>query len=159
MATLSAFNDMMEQFLEELVQTFPNEPSMKKFQMSFEVLRKANARACMENYMDAIRPYASYVMAKDETFFLEHADTIKDLNLKTIWTPDLTEPTKEAIWKYLQTLYIIGNTVSALPQDTLDMIEQIAKKCAQDMSDGKLDATNLLAGMSSMFQGNNRMPK
>jgi len=151
MTTITAFNDMMEQFLEELVQTFPEEPAMKKYQISFEMLRKANARACMENYMNSVSQYSQQIMAKDDSFFLNNPEVFKDFKLKNIWTDDLSTNTKNAIWQYLQTLYILGNTISALPGETLSMIEQMAKQCAKDMNTGSLDTSALMMGMSSMF--------
>lgn len=144
---------MMEQFLEELVQTFPEEKAMKKYQTSFEMLRKANSRACMENYMKNVGPHANHIMRRDASFFLENPDVFKDFNLNSIWTDEVSETTKSAIWQYLQTLYILGNTISALPPSTLNMIEDMAKKCATDMKDGSLDASALMAGMSNMFAG------
>jgi len=151
MTTIGAFNDMMEQFLEELVQTFPEEPAMKKYQMSFEMLRKANSRACMENFMQSVTPYSQHIMSKDDSFFLNNPEVFKDFKLNSIWTSEVSDSTKNAIWQYLQTLYILGNTISALPGDTLSMIEQMAKKCAGEMSAGSLDASALMMGMSNMF--------
>jgi hypothetical protein len=151
MSTITGFNDMMEQFLEELVQTFPEEPAMKKYRNAFEILRKSNARSCMENFMMNISPYSKQVMAKDASFFMNNPEVFKDFKLATIWTDDLSENTKNAIWQYLQTLYILGNTISALPENTLNMIEKIAKQCAGEMNAGAIDTSALMAGMSNMF--------
>lgn len=154
MTSVKAFNDMMEQFLEELVQTFPDEPGMKKFQASFDLLRKANARLCMDNFMSCVGPYAQHVMSKDDSFFLEHSsemEFLNDLNLKKIWTPELSDNTKGAIWQYLQTLYIIGTTISSLPDETLQMIEKVAQKCAEEIDPSTLDANSLMAAMSGML--------
>ena len=151
MTTISAFNDMMAQFLEELVQTFPEEPAMKKYQVSFDMLRSANARLCMENFMANVGPYSQHIMAKDDSFFLNNPDVFTDFKLSNIWTDNVSDVTKNAIWQYLQTLYILGNTISALPDSTLTMIEQMAKKCAQDVNAGTLDTSALMMGMSNMF--------
>jgi hypothetical protein len=153
MTTISGFNDMMQQFLEELVQTFPEEPAMKKYRNAFEMLRDANARACMENFMTSVNPYSKQIMAKDASFFLNNPSVFKDFNLSTIWTDDLSENTKNAIWQYLQTLYILGNTITALPENTLSMIESIAKQCASEMNTGSIDASALMTGVSNMFAG------
>lgn len=147
MTTIGAFNDMMEQFLEELSQTFPEESGIQKFKSSFEVLRKANARMCLTNYMIGISPYAQHIMSRDENFFLNHSSDIeflKELNLKRIWTGDLSANTKAAIWQYLQTLYILGGTISALPDDTLSVIEQMAQKCASEMDPNSFDPSALM---------------
>ena len=42
--TTNAFNDMMQQFLDELVLTFPNEKKLVKYQNTFVLLRKANQK-------------------------------------------------------------------------------------------------------------------
>ncbi|NBS68517.1 hypothetical protein EBT31_06335 [bacterium] len=160
MTSVGAFNDMMEQFLEELVQTFPEEGAIKKYQASFEVMRKANARLCMEEFMKSIGPYAHYISQKDETFFLEHSDEIeflKELNLKKIWTPELSQNTKDAIWQYLQSLYffgsMLGTLMSALPADTLNAIEQMAQKCAEDIDPANFNPADLMSSVSGMLGG------
>lgn len=154
--TVSAFNDMMEQFLDELVLTFPEEKSFLKFQASFAILRKTHPRAALENYMASIGPVASHLMQKDERFFIkDHPDDIpvlKELNIARIWTDDLSDTTKEAIWKYLQTLYILATTISVLPADTLSMIENVAEKCAKQMSeDGLSGEEALMKNMSGLM--------
>jgi len=154
-STVTAFNDMMEQFLDELVLTFPEEKSFIKFQASFSILRRTRPRSALENYMESIGPVATHVMQKDETFFKEHSETIpilKELNLNKIWTDDLSPTTKEAIWKYLQTLYILATTISMLPADTLSMIENVAEKCAKQMNeDGLSSEEALMRNMSGLM--------
>jgi len=155
--TVSAFNDMMQQFLDELVLTFPEEKSFKKFQNSFQLLRKTNPRSPMNNFMESISPYINSVMKKDEVFFKEHATTIpflKKLNLSAIWTDELSQNTKDTIWQYLQTLYILATTISALPAETLSMIESVAQKCAEDMTESGTNQFNeeiLMKNMSGLM--------
>jgi hypothetical protein len=105
----------------------------------------------MENFMQSVGPYSQHIMSKDDSFFLNNPEVFKDFKLNNIWTLDVSDTTKNAIWQYLQTLYILGNTISALPGDTLSMIEQMAKKCAGEMSAGSLDTSALMMGMSNMF--------
>lgn len=155
--TISAFNDMMQQFLDELVLTFPDTKSFGKFQSQFKLLRKTAPRSPMNNFMESITPYANSVMQRDEKFFQEHADTIpflKRLDIKSIWNENLSETTKGAIWQYLQTLYILGTTISALPAETLSMIESVAQKCATQMTEngtGQFDEKLLMENMSGLM--------
>lgn len=154
--TISAFNDMMQQFLDELVLTFPETKSFSKFQSQFKLLRKTSPRTPMNNFMESITPYANSVMQRDEKFFKEHADKIpflKSLDINSIWTDDLSDSTKGAIWQYLQTLYILGTTISTLPAETLNMIESVAQKCASQMTENAsgLDEKVLLENMSGLM--------
>jgi hypothetical protein len=154
-STVSAFNDMMQQFLDELVLTFPEEKSFVKFQASFSLIRKTRPRMVLEKYMKSIGPVSSQLMEKNEKFFKENSDSIellKELDLMKIWTDDLSQNTKEAIWKYLQTLYILATTISALPAETLSMIESVAEKCAKQMSDEGISSEEaLMKNMASLM--------
>ena len=160
MASVTAFNDMMSQFLVELHKTFPEEKGIKKMMTSFDLLKSTNPRLVVDAYMKGVTPYADKISSKDESFLLDEIETIdflKDLNIKTYWER-MTANTRGATWQYLQTLYMLGTTITSIPDDTLKMIENIAKECAEKMQngDGDLNQDALMKMMSSMLGG---MPK
>ena len=157
MASVSAFNDMMSQFLVELHKTFPEEKGIKKMLTSFDLLKSTNPRLVVDGYMNGVSPYADKISAKDETFLLEeieNIDFLKELDIKRYWSK-MSEGTKGATWQYLQTLYMLGTTITALPADTLSQIENIAKGVANNMQsgDGELDQDALMKMMGSMLNG------
>tara|TARA_B110000858_G_scaffold88600_1_gene102276 strand:- start:83 stop:568 length:486 start_codon:yes stop_codon:yes gene_type:complete len=157
MASVSAFNDMMSQFLVELHKTFPEEKGIKKMLTSFDLLKSTNPRLVVDGYMKGVSPYADKISAKDETFLLneiENIEFLKELDIKRYWTK-MSEGTKGATWQYLQTLYMLGTTITALPADTLSQIENIAKGVANNMQngDGELDQDALMQMMGSMLKG------
>ena len=157
MASVSAFNDMMSQFLVELHKTFPEEKGIKKMLTSFDLLKSTNPRLVVDGYMKGVSPYADKISAKDETFLLEeieNIDFLKELDIKRYWSK-MSEGIKGATWQYLQTLYMLGTTITALPADTLSQIENIAKGVANNMQngDGELDQDALMQMMGSMLKG------
>ena len=158
MASVSSFNEMMSSFLDELVQTFPEEGSMKKYQASFDIMRKANPRKVVETFMASASQYNAQIMAKDEKFFLDNGiDFLDALNIKKWWNSDLSENTKGAIWQYLQTLMILGTTITAIPPETLGAIEGIAEqmtKGAQENNGGQLDMSALTNMLGALGGGN-----
>lgn len=134
--TVAAFNEMMEQFLTELNLTFPENKAVVKFQSSFEVIKRTHPSHVLDSFMSCVKPYGKKIMAKDETFITVDADSIEFLqgiDLKNMWG-ESSDTTKSAIWQYLQTLLVIGTTIQSLPKDTLTMIEEMAKKCADQMN-------------------------
>jgi hypothetical protein len=158
--TTNAFNDMMQQFLDELVLTFPGEKKLVKYQNTFSLLRKANGKKPLKQFMESVGPYATHLMQKDEEFFKKHAPEIPfldELDIGRLWTDELSETTKGAIWQYLQTLYILGTTISSLPADTLNMIESVAQKCASQLQDtatapdGTIDEEALMNSMNGLM--------
>ena len=157
MTSISAWNDMMVQFISELRSTFPEEKSIKKYQTSFELLRKTNPRKCVEGYMAEVTPVQDKIMSKDESFFLDSnsntSELIRDLNIAKYWTSDLSQNTKDAIWQYLQTLYILGTTITMIPQETLNSIEKIATDCADNMQNGGQFDPSALTDLFSSLGG------
>jgi len=157
MASVTAFNDMMGQFLVELHKTFPEEKGIKKMMTSFDVLKSTNPRLVVDGFMTGVTPYAEKISSKDESFLLKEIDTIdflKDLNIKSYWER-MSANTRGATWQYLQTLYMLGTTIISIPDDTLKMIEGIAKQCADKMETdgGELDQDALMKMMGSMLGG------
>jgi hypothetical protein len=158
MASVTAFNDMMSQFLVELHKTFPDEKGIKKMLSSFDLLKSTNPRLVVDAFMKGVSPYADKISSKDETFLLTEIDTIdflKDLNIKGYWER-MTVNTRDVTWQYLQTLYMLGTTITSIPEDTLSMIEGIAKECADKMmqdGDGGIDQDALMKMMGGMLGG------
>jgi hypothetical protein len=155
MASVTAFNDMMGQFLVELHKTFPEEKGIKKMMTSFDLLKTTNPRLVVDGFMTGVSPYADKISAKDETFLLKEIETIeflKDLDIKRYWEK-MSANTKSATWQYLQTLYMLGTTITSIPDDTLKMIEGIAKDCADKMQsgDGQIDQDALMKMMGGML--------
>jgi hypothetical protein len=157
MASVTAFNDMLSQFLVELHKTFPDENGIKKMTTSFELLKSTNPRLIVDGFMKGVTPFADRISAKDENFILEEIekiDMLKDLNIKNYWAR-MSPATKAATWQYLQTLYMLGTTITAIPADTLSLIETIAKDCADKMQTegGEIDQDALMKMMGSMLGG------
>jgi len=148
MTTIQAFNEMMGQFLDELVATFPEEEAFKAVQAT------PRTRATFDAFMKQVSPHATALMAKSPDFFCEQNEFVKGLNLHVVWaSPDATPVTKDAIWQYIQTMYILGNTINMFPPETLSMIEAAAENCAKNMktTGGAMDEKALMAGMNNML--------
>lgn len=102
--------------------------------------------------MKSVGPHAQKLMAKDESFFMQHASEIeflRDIQLDKIWTPETSDNTKNAIWQYMQTLHILGTTLSMFPPETLSAIENAAKKVAESGAFDPSAISGLLGGLMS----------
>jgi hypothetical protein len=157
MASVTAFNDMMSQFLVELHKTFPEEKGIKKMLTSFDVLKSTNPRMVVDGFMSGVSPYASQISAKDDKFLLEECgkiDFLKDLDLATYWMK-MSANTRDVTWQYLQTLYMLGTTITSLPPDQMAQIEALAQGVASKLQDegGELNEEALMKMMGSMLGG------
>jgi len=156
MASVSAFNDMMGQFLTELYKT-TEDNSIKKFIVSFELIKETNPRKCVDAFIRGIQPYADKISQRDETFIddIQKIEFLSELNISKHWNNKLSNNTKNAIWQYIQTLYMLGTTITAILQETLSMIENIAKECADkiDSGDGGINQDALMKTLNGMLGG------
>jgi len=145
MSSLDAFNDMMAQFLNELVLTFPDDNGIQEFRTSFEAARVSTPRAPLEGFMSSS---SSKLMSKDDSFFASAPGPgLPDLS--GLWnSAEATPATKAAIWQYMQTLHILGTTLTMFPPETLSAIENAAKKCAES---GSFDPSVLQGLMGSLM--------
>jgi hypothetical protein len=147
----------MGQFLVELHKTFPDEKGIKKMLTSFDVLKSTNPRLVVDSFMKGVTPYAEQISAKDDKFLLEECskiDFLKDLDISSYWDRMSTN-TKDATWQYVQTLYMLGTTIMALPPDKMAQIEALAQGVASQLQEegGELNEDALMKMMGSMLGG------
>tara|TARA_B110000503_G_C7158765_1_gene418626 strand:+ start:2383 stop:2868 length:486 start_codon:yes stop_codon:yes gene_type:complete len=157
MASVTAFNEMMGQFLVELHKTFPEEKGIKKMLTSFDLLKTANPRLVVDGFMSGVTPYAEQLSSRDEKFFIDeikNVEFLKELDFTTLWDI-MSVNTKDATWQYLQTLYMLGTTILSIPPETLTMIESLAKDCADKLENGdeEINQDALMKMISSMMGG------
>lgn len=152
MTTVKAFDEMMVQFLGELARAFPDEPP--------------KTPVTCATFMKQVAPWAGHMSSHDESFFCEQNEFVKNLNLHTIWNrEDCSATTKQAIWQYFSSMYMIATTMSMFPPETLSAIEAAAEKCAKNIKlgpNGQPDEASLMASvnsmMSQMMSGGNGNP-
>lgn len=157
MSSIQAFNSVMEEFLSELKETFPEEKKISVYLNSFQTMKKANPKKILELFMERAKPMSEFITQKNEQLFTQNEDIIPDVQLSKLWNDDLDDETKHAIWEYLNTLYIIGTTINAIPTNLLNTLENVAEQCASQMSESDMNAGtlpdmgSLLAGMQNMI--------
>jgi len=157
-STLGTFMTLMEQFISEMVSTFPDEHKLRLYANSFEMMKKTNPRKIMELFMESLSPYSQQIIDRDESIMLNESIPLnKELNLKHIWeSPGITDATKDAIWSHMNTLLMFGTTIQSIPSDLMNSIESLASQYASQMEgssgDSQMNPAMLLSGLQSMMK-------
>ncbi len=118
---LTAFNNLIIKFNNDLIETFPEENDFKIYKRGFELLFKANAKKSCIFFKNYIINYRKKIIGKDETFFLENdysdivdtsQDGMEDIvnKLKKYWA-QLSDNNKTKIWDYLIALIKLSDLV------------------------------------------------
>jgi len=124
---VKTFNQIMDEFFNELIETFPEEPKIKVQYNLFQTLCKTNIRKPCNEFMLGSVPYLEKIAMKDEDFFVspEQPKLLKSMNISKLWSSDISDNTKDAIWRYIKSFFIIGIKVVQMPPESLALINYI----------------------------------
>jgi len=149
-STIDAFNSTLKSFMQELVEVFPDEPGTGKVQLflsGFDIFLAGNKRAAMDGFLEALTPHADMITAKDAKLFRK-LELPGGISLKELWKK-ASDGTKDAVWQYLQMLFLLGSTAASVPPEMLNAIEGMASEYADKVKTGELDinsVTSMLLG-------------
>ena len=124
---VKTFNQIMDEFFNELIEIFPEEPKIKVQYNLFQTLCKTNIRKPCNEFMLGSIPYLEKIAMKDEDFFVspEQPKLLKSMNISKLWSSDISDNTKDAIWRYIKSFFIIGVKVVEMPPESLPLINYI----------------------------------
>jgi len=110
---VNSFNSLIDEFAKKMIATFPQEHKLSIWYLQFKTSKTFNSKFPMEYIMDSMIDFGYQILTKDERFFKkdEYVQLAEGFSEKTglinIW--DTTTPqVKEAIWQYIQKLYVLG---------------------------------------------------
>lgn len=119
MATpIGAFNNQLLSFVEELTETYPDEPELRTALEALKGLKKANPKLLHTSFMEYVYPdFHTPVMNEDEDTLIHKAkDALhgpyRDYAFAYVifdrhWTT-MSEANKKAIWNYCKVLCILA---------------------------------------------------
>ena len=124
---IKTFNQIMDEFFNELIEIFPEEPKIKVQYNLFQTLCKTNIRKPCNEFMLGSIPYLEKIAMKDEDFFVssEQPKLLKSMNISKLWSSEISDNTKDAIWRYIKSFFIIGIKVVQMPPESLALVNYI----------------------------------
>jgi hypothetical protein len=109
---ITAFNNIVLQFNEELIKVFPEDIDFKMSKNALSLLKKNNHKKIFELISPHLLLYHEYINNKDDRFFIEtdvnkFTDDSEDVpiisKLRKYWE-HLSDNNKNNIWNYIQTI-------------------------------------------------------
>jgi hypothetical protein len=117
------FNRKMNEFLQDLQQTFHNHRQGQSFaecRAWANLSTKIDERTLQRYFARYVaQPYGHLIRARNDAFFLEHDFAKEKLeltlleDLKSLWS-SMTEDNKEAIWNHLNLLVALNDRCEAI---------------------------------------------
>ena len=124
---LTAFNNIIFKFIDDLINTFPEESEFKVYKQTLIILKAANAKKMCLLFKNYSNMYREKINGKDETFFINNDyNELKEASMKSfdddsvsaiidklkIYWVELSNENKDQIWKYLNTMIQLSDLVT-----------------------------------------------
>ena len=107
------FNDYMKMFVLDIKETFPEfNEIIDSYYTELLSSDNCNDDKYVKRFMRKLKDFKTQISGKDESMFTGELCVLKNVDFEKIFTSDIiTENTKEKIWEYLQTLYVLGESI------------------------------------------------
>jgi len=136
---------IFKSFLDDLIKVFPEYKEIIYTNYS-EILSLENLSddkdKLIENFLNNIDKYSNQITERDESIFSDDLCLLKDICFKKIWDSEISDKTKDNIWKYLQSFCLININIRSNDKlaEALSDIEdnkKIKKGVAKDLDNYK----------------------
>jgi len=116
---LKVFTNLINEFLLELTQIFPEETNLQCYYLSVTGINKVNPRITLDYFKYYVIPYRNLIAERNESFFLDDYDEnvglsknsiVQATKLKDLWKV-MSNETKEKVWEYFENLIKITELV------------------------------------------------
>ena len=119
---LTAFNNLVIEFMDELIKIFPEENDFKIYKRGIEFISNNNKKKICKLFKIYVIAYKENIKSKNEEFFLQnsYSNVIENgdsegletviKKLKNYWV-NLSDNNKSQIWEYLNTLLTLSDMV------------------------------------------------
>jgi hypothetical protein len=121
------FNNLLDEFFVELIELFPDNNSIKVRYMLFETAIKIDVKKPCREFMFKAIPYLEKISMRDEEVLLgENApEIISKLKIDKQDMLNLSDATKDSIWRYIKSFIAIGSKIIEMPEETHALINYI----------------------------------
>ena len=153
---IEKFNFYIKSFVNEMVVIFPEYADSLKKSYS-EVLDNETCKSdvYVKEYMENVKPVQNYLAKKDEVLFKLNTEIylLREIDFRNVWAKDINQVTRENIWKYLQTLVVIGKKIIGEDEDIDKLLENFNSNQSDllpNMEDLKQETENMMDMLKNM---------
>lgn len=118
---LEKFNNTFNEFMDDLINLFPNDSDLRMYKNMLSTALCVDDKVLNNIFkVSVVENYGQQLLAKDETFFLNHDYTeLSSINveynallnkIRTYWS-NMNENNKNTIWKYFKVLILLSNKI------------------------------------------------
>jgi hypothetical protein len=113
---IDKFNASFIEFLDEMINIFPNDADFRMYKLAINAGISMNNKVIIKIFNDSVvTVYGDQILSKDEQFFVnnEYSDIVENpeynaliYKIKDYWTT-MNEANKTAVWKYFRVFILL----------------------------------------------------
>lgn len=123
--SVSTFSTTIEEFLQELKKVFPKNKTISVYKSTLRIVNATAPGSVVRSYMNLMSPYEDLLRNEDNALMKKLSEMpgmFQTMGLADLWGGlDKRPNDREAIWKYLKTLYVIGLELEPLTKSEPDL--------------------------------------
>ena len=156
------FNSTLKLFINNIINIYPEYKECLNEYYS-DILEKdsCNDDKHVKRFMRKFSNYKEDISTKNDDLFSETICFLKNVDFKELWENEKSvKSIKDTIWDYLQTLYVIGETIISDSNKIKTLVESLNKKrenepLDEDASEENKELMDMLKNLSDKKSGNN----
>ena len=123
------FNYNLKLFVNDIIKVFPDlKEELVEYYGVILSDEASNEDKFIKRFMRKLGDKKNFISQKDDKLFEESIHILKGVDFKDLWTSEkLKDATKQTIWDYLQTLYVIGETIVSDSDSIKKLVENFKK--------------------------------
>lgn len=138
---IEEFNKTMEEFINKMILQFPQETKLKTYYSAYKVTKIYDKTMPIKIFMGGCLQFTEQIKSRDTEFFAKRkafVDKIQkassfsdDIGLVNYWE-NLSDNSKNAIWDYVQTLFVMGEMYVNKDTSIIQKINSVYNKVSFD---------------------------
>lgn len=116
-SVLNEFNNTLDEFINKMIVQFPQETKLKTYYSAFKVTKMYDHSMPIKMFMGGCLEFSEQIKMRDTKFFQTRKTFVDKVSQASSFTNDtglvnywesLSDNSKNAIWDYIQTLFVMG---------------------------------------------------
>lgn len=123
------FNYNLKLFILDIIKIFPElKEDLTEYYSIILNTDSSNEDKFIKRYMRKMSDYKTQVSQKENSLFDNSIHILKSVDFKDLWVrKEMTESIKNTIWDYIQTLFVIGETIVSDSDSIKKLVENFKK--------------------------------
>jgi len=138
------FNSTFKLFINNIIKIYPEyKETLDEYYGELLELDNCNDDKYVKRFMRKFGNHKELISAKNDDLFKDTICFLKNLDFKDIWENEKTDDSiKKTIWDYLQTLFVIGDTIISDTDRIKSLVESLKKKRNNEPLDETINPEN-----------------